>query len=596
MTPADGQLLHQALAQLQAGQPGPALALLARMGPAAARHADANYLRALAHDGLGQPAEAIRHFQAATAAAPGNAGIWNSFGAVLDRQGDRAGAIAAWRAAVQAVPGAFEPWLNLANVLADGPDLAAARNALARCRALAPADARITAIAARLADAEGGPAAAEAVYAAALALRPDDAASRLGRAVALRRLGRPAEALAELRHTPATVESAVLRAHLLREVGQMDAAVAQYQAVLAAAPGHVDAQTSLALLLPQLGRGGQALDGFRAAVAGGATMPFWQAALAAASALKDTGQLGAWAAAARRQHGPALAWDLADMTAARLAGDWQAGLALARAACAAHGNAPASWQHRAWLALRCGELTEAETAALAATRLLPDHQTPWALLSLIWRLQGDAREAWLINYDRHVRAGMLDVPKGWANLPAFLADLAEVLNARHHASQAPAEQTLRGGTQTAGFLFDTSDAVLLAFRDAVLATVAGLLAGLAPAPDHPFLRRLTGRAGMANAWSVRLQSEGFHINHIHPEGWLSSAFYVALPPEVGAGDAGCIAFGQPEAELGLALSPRRVEVPEPGKLVIFPSYCWHGTIPFNSAQPRLTAAFDMLPA
>ncbi|MFZ4748450.1 MAG: putative 2OG-Fe(II) oxygenase, partial [Sphingomonas sp.] len=48
----------------------------------------------------------------------------------------------------------------------------------------------------------------------------------------------------------------------------------------------------------------------------------------------------------------------------------------------------------------------------------------------------------------------------------------------------------------------------------------------------------------------------------------------------------------PEALLGLDLPPRRVVAPLPGKLVLFPSYFWHGTLPFTSAAPRLTVAFD----
>ena len=39
------------------------------------------------------------------------------------------------------------------------------------------------------------------------------------------------------------------------------------------------------------------------------------------------------------------------------------------------------------------------------------------------------------------------------------------------------------------------------------------------------------RAGyrIAGSWSVQLQPGGFHINHVHPQGWLSSAYYVELP-------------------------------------------------------------------
>jgi hypothetical protein len=84
---------------------------------------------------------------------------------------------------------------------------------------------------------------------------------------------------------------------------------------------------------------------------------------------------------------------------------------------------------------------------------------------------------------------------------------------------------------------------------------------------------------------------------MHPEGWISSALYVALPDEVQNGEeqAGHIQFGVPMSELGLDLPPKRVVRPEVGTLVLFPSYMWHGTIPFTSEQARITVAFDLIP-
>jgi hypothetical protein len=35
--------------------------------------------------------------------------------------------------------------------------------------------------------------------------------------------------------------------------------------------------------------------------------------------------------------------------------------------------------------------------------------------------------------------------------------------------------------------------------------------------------------------------------------------------------------------------------PEEGVLVLFPSYFWHGTVPFRSSEARLTVAFDAVP-
>jgi hypothetical protein len=34
--------------------------------------------------------------------------------------------------------------------------------------------------------------------------------------------------------------------------------------------------------------------------------------------------------------------------------------------------------------------------------------------------------------------------------------------------------------------------------------------------------------------------------------------------------------------------------PRPGRLVLFPSYLWHGTTAIHEAEPRLTIAFDVV--
>jgi hypothetical protein len=96
---------------------------------------------------------------------------------------------------------------------------------------------------------------------------------------------------------------------------------------------------------------------------------------------------------------------------------------------------------------------------------------------------------------------------------------------------------------------------------------------------------------------VRLRAQGYHTNHVHPKGWISSALYIAVPDEVAGAtdDAGYIQFGAPEDKLGLNLPAVRTVKPEVGKLVLFPSYMWHGTVPFESSQSRITVAFDIVP-
>ena len=113
----------------------------------------------------------------------------------------------------------------------------------------------------------------------------------------------------------------------------------------------------------------------------------------------------------------------------------------------------------------------------------------------------------------------------------------------------------------------------------------------------PFCSRNTGRHAITGAWSVRLSSGGYHVDHVHQRGWLSSAFYVAVPPMMKpeAARAGWLRFGRPGVTTRPELAADHHVRPEPGKLVLFPSYLWHGVEPFASDVPRLTVAFDALP-
>jgi uncharacterized protein (TIGR02466 family) len=111
-------------------------------------------------------------------------------------------------------------------------------------------------------------------------------------------------------------------------------------------------------------------------------------------------------------------------------------------------------------------------------------------------------------------------------------------------------------------------------------------------PRHPLLRDRPRKISFSGAWSVRLQAGGSHANHVHPMGWLSSAFYVVLPPDLGRDEAGLLTLGEPQAQLRLAVPPHRLVQPKPGRLALFPSWMWHGTRPFGEGE-RMTVAFDV---
>ena len=114
----------------------------------------------------------------------------------------------------------------------------------------------------------------------------------------------------------------------------------------------------------------------------------------------------------------------------------------------------------------------------------------------------------------------------------------------------------------------------------------------------PLRRRNTGDYRIAGAWSVRLRPGGFHQDHFHPEGWLSSAFYVETPDAAldSPDRQGWIRFGQPPyATMPPLPADRHYVRPKPGRLVhCSRPTCWHGTTCrfHDRMRPRMTIAFD----
>lgn len=212
----------------------------------------------------------------------------------------------------------------------------------------------------------------------------------------------------------------------------------------------------------------------------------------------------------------------------------------------------------------------------------------WPYLAAAWRLTGDSRWEWLEADDRFI--GVFDLSGGIPSLPA----LAERLRGLHFAKAQPLEQSVRGGTQTDGNLLTRIDPEIRALRKVIVAAVEAYVAQLPPPlPGHPLLIRKRAPIRFAGSWSVRLNGEGFHSNHVHPVGWISSALYVSLPEGAMGGErqSGWLTFGE-LTELGLDLPPVRTVEPKPGRLVLFPSTMWHGTRPFAAGE-RLTVAFDV---
>lgn len=238
-----------------------------------------------------------------------------------------------------------------------------------------------------------------------------------------------------------------------------------------------------------------------------------------------------------------------------------------------------------------------EFASLILKRLrhdYPENQLVLAYQATCLKLTDMDAYTELVILEHSVKAYDLPTPEGYDSLDSFLLELKELLTSMHTTNTRPLQQTLRLGTQTPGRLLARGLPLLDKLKAAYESIVSQYISELPENKQHPFLSRKSDQFKITGSWSVKLEDKGFHVNHVHPEGWISSACYIAIPTNLSE-TQGCIRFGQSPLNLGEQDSPDVTIVPKAGQLVLFPSYLWHGTLPYESEEMRLTAPFDVIP-
>lgn len=598
----DREQLAQAYALYQAGKHAEAQQRIAPVARRLSANVDAQMLAGMIARANGDKKRAVGYFSAAAALAPRNAAILNVQANALAAAGEPGTAQAIFAQALSIEPSMLDAHISRAVVALDSRQYADAIGFADAGIALLGAHGRLLAIKAaalkeadRLDEALG-------VFDAAVAADPKRALTRHNHAAALRAAGRFDAASREYRHaydlgmrTPAL---AVNWAASELEAGRIEQARNLYGQALQAQPDNLEALAAMTTIIWEHEGRDDAFDHYRLAAERTAQPAVWRAWVGRLAAFGQQERIKQVVARCPVADEPEIM--LAAAVAHSETGAGEAAIPLFQAAIKALPDVASPQVAFSRHLLRIGDAAGAARAAEIATRLNPLDQSAWSYLGTAWRMAGDPREHWLHDYERQVVAMPI------ADTEAQARDLAMSLSAavgRHHNSvRQPGDQSLRNGSQTSGNIFARNDAELNAFRDRLIERVGRYVHGLPDDPAHPFYGR-KGEAigkgiGISGAWSVRLRSQGFHVSHFHPQGWISSACYLQLPGAVNdptQPQAGWIQFGQPPAEIGTTLSPRRVVRPEPGMLVLFPSSMWHGTIPFADQTDRITIAFDVVP-
>lgn len=550
----------------------------------------------------GELAEAETLLRQASMAAPREPALQNNLGNVLLARGDAAGAEAAYRKAVQLKSDYPEAWYNLGVALREQKRADEALVAQRRATSLRPnyaqAQVQLGVLLCELGRAEE-------------ALAPLDAAIRADqrfydahyyRGTALIDLERFEEAIPSLQTAvdiaPNRHEARYAVAKAFAHVGREEDALLAYQTVIEKKPDFLPALTDFTSLAWSMGNGTQSLSAFEMArQRAGETPDLLLAEANLRLRFSDDVSIGAEGMLARAHEMAPERADISNALARALVmqGRFDQSFPLFEAAIASE---PAAVRHRRDFGealLGRGEFALARDVFRDALALDPHDQITLAGLTLAYRELGDSRYDELVDLERFVKVYEIAPPPGFSDLASFNRTLAEELDRLHTRHAPPLDQTLRNGTQTAGSLFKQRNRAIEAVREQIAAAVADYIQSLPDDPNHPLLSRKAKDFSFSGSWSCRLQSTGFHTNHVHDQGWISSAYYVSLPDAVSAGGQGGLKFGESRFKLSENDRVARIVTPAVGKLALFPSYVWHGTVPFQSPDVRMTIAFDVVP-
>lgn len=424
-------------------------------------------------------------------------------------------------------------------------------------------------------------------------------------------------------------EEKFARARTAHEAGRLSEAESQYRALLIQFPGHPDVNHMLGILCGQTGRVSESVDCIRASIKAVPKNPQFHYNLG--NALM---QMSAWEeAGVAFKKSLELAPDNPEahfnigITQIRQARPDSAISSFRRAVRINPDFAPALSELSNCLGAR-GDLAEAIELQERAIGLMPNVAGFHANLGLL-KLRNHEWGAAVESFERALSLEPWNVPalankavalfeNGEDDAAKRIADpetlleigelvlpetidrtrLADRLAGHKSCVWQRADITTKGGAQTDN-LVDDPDPMIAEFVGLLTSRVDHFVKGLESGADHPFRARIPAKWDF-KIWATILFEDGHQNPHLHPAGWLSGVYYLEVPDHVGSPDnkdcEGWIEFGTP----GYGIEPVRVPntrlvQPEHDKLVLFPSYLYHKTVPLIGNDRRISIAFDLIP-
>jgi len=246
--------------------------------------------------------------------------------------------------------------------------------------------------------------------------------------------------------------------------------------------------------------------------------------------------------------------------------------------------------------LRLRDAREAAAAFASALAREPANRRALAWQAVAEHEAGTP-ESPLARLNDAIESVALTAPEPFESLEAFNGALAREVTGHPSLVWEPGGKTTRHGRQTGNLLEAPGEAVRSLAQAVELAVEAYVSRRRAVAPGGYF-ESVPDRRTL-RMWGTVLADQGHQLPHIHPAGWVSGVYYVAVPDSItdaDPGHAGWIEFGRPGYDVPFDRPvDARMFQPRAGTMLLFPSFLFHRTIPFAGQEggERISIAFDL---
>ncbi|MEM8843941.1 MAG: putative 2OG-Fe(II) oxygenase [Pseudomonadota bacterium] len=203
----------------------------------------------------------------------------------------------------------------------------------------------------------------------------------------------------------------------------------------------------------------------------------------------------------------------------------------------------------------------------------------------------------LYNFEEMIYQVTLNTPLGYKSIDEFNDALANDIYKHKSLIWEPLERVTNGGAVTSDLLTQPTRS-MKTLEKSISKIVNNLKMSVADNNEDSILKQIPNNYKMTLIGSI-LKESGVHPPHVHENSLLSGVYYVDMPDFVSKDDTnhlGWLEFGRPDVNIKNDINlPLTARYPEMGTILIFPSYFFHGTIPFEKNGKRIGIAFDLYP-